>query len=46
MSAEPVVLMHHAGGWPELVVFGGPVAIIALLILVARKPRPEDDEQE
>jgi len=44
-TAARVVLMHQ-GGWDEIALFTGPVAIIALLIFLARRQVPPDDEEE
>jgi hypothetical protein len=44
-TAARVVMMHQ-GGWDEIALFTGPVAIIALLIFLARRQVPPDDEEE
>lgn len=43
VSAERLVMMH-AGGWDEILLVVGPVLIIAVLIIVARKQVPVDSE--
>lgn len=41
--AERVVLMHQ-GGWDDITLVAGPVAIIAVLIIAARRQVPVDDD--
>ncbi|SDD65377.1 hypothetical protein [Actinokineospora iranica] len=41
----PVVMMHN-GGWDEMALVAGPVAIIVLLIVLARRQGPVADEDE
>jgi hypothetical protein len=38
------VVMMHQGGWDEIAIVGGPLLIIGVLIAVARKQRPLDDD--
>lgn len=43
--AARVVLMHQ-GGWDEIAIVGGPLLIIGVLIAVARKQRPLDQDPD
>lgn len=38
--------MMHAGGWDEILLVAGPLAIIAALIVVARKRVPPEDDAD
>ncbi len=40
--AERVILMHQ-GGWDEILLVVGPLVVIAVLIVVARKQAPVED---
>ncbi|WP_370963051.1 hypothetical protein [Amycolatopsis sp. cg9] len=44
-TAARVVLMHQ-GGWDEIALFTGPVAIIGLLIFLARRQVPPPDDED
>ncbi|UOX91876.1 hypothetical protein MUY14_15040 [Amycolatopsis sp. FBCC-B4732] len=46
-TAARVVMMHQ-GGWDEIALFTGPVAIIGLLVFLARRqvPPPDEDDDE
>ncbi|UUV32478.1 hypothetical protein NQK81_03210 [Amycolatopsis roodepoortensis] len=46
MTSAARVVMMHQGGWDEILIFVGPVAIIGLLIYVARKQVPTTPEDE
>ncbi|MFI6025290.1 hypothetical protein [Amycolatopsis magusensis] len=41
-------VLAHQGGWDEIMVFAGPVAIIVLLVVLARRQAPplEDGDDE
>lgn len=43
--AERVILMHQ-GGWDEIMLVVGPLIIIGVLIVVARKQAPAEDPVE
>lgn len=40
--AERVILMHQ-GGWDEILLVVGPLVVIAVLVIVARKQAPVED---
>jgi hypothetical protein len=44
MSLADRVVMMHQGGWDEIAIVGGPLLIIGVLIAVARKQRPLDQD--
>lgn len=46
MTLAARVVMMHNGGWDEIAMFTGPVAIIGLLIFLARRQTPGEDEEE
>jgi len=43
--AARVVLMHQ-GGWDEILLGLGPLLIIGVLILVARRQKPGDEGED
>lgn len=43
--ADRLVMMHQ-GGWDEIAIVGGPLLIIGVLIAVARKQRPLDQDPD
>lgn len=45
MLAARVVLMHQ-GGWDEILLGLGPLLIIGVLILVARRQNPGDEGED
>jgi len=50
MAADRVILMHQ-GGWDELLIALGPLVVIAVLVIAARRnvptePEPEDQDAE
>ena len=45
LLADRLVLMHQ-GGWDEIAIVGGPLLVIGVLIAVARKQRPLDQDPE
>ena len=40
------VIMMHQGGWDELLITLGPLIVIALLVIAARRHVPADDEAD
>lgn len=45
MVADRVVLMHQ-GGWDELLIGLGPLIVIAVLVIAARRNVPTEAEDE
>jgi hypothetical protein len=48
MAADRVILMHQ-GGWDELLIALGPLVVIAVLVIAARRnvpTEPEDQDQD
>ncbi|WP_158885410.1 hypothetical protein [Amycolatopsis anabasis] len=49
MNAMPLaarVVMMHQGGWDEIGMVVGPLIVLAVFIVVARKREPEDGEDD
>lgn len=45
MAADRVILMHQ-GGWDELLIGLGPLIVIAVLVVAARRNVPPEAEAE
>ena len=45
MAADRVILMHQ-GGWDELLIGLGPLIVIAVLVIAARRNVPTEAEAE
>ncbi len=40
------VIMMHQGGWDELLITLGPLIVIAVLVIAARRNVPPEDEPD
>lgn len=45
LTSETVEILAHQGGWDELLLFGGPVAVMVLLGYLARRGMARADSE-